>query len=53
LTTHGLSNEQIVFSNNEIYKERLCEYLHFSEGNPLLDYVEAITYDIREARALL
>ncbi len=45
--------QKAVFSNNDIFKERLSEYLHYAQSNPLLDYVEAITYDIREARALL
>lgn len=53
LSAHDQSNESIVFSNNDLYKERLSEYLHYAQSNPLLDYVEAITYDIREARALL
>ena len=40
-------------SVNDKYKEALSNYIHFCRDNPLADYQEQITYDIREARALL
>ena len=43
----------MLLSFSDKYKETLANYLHFSQGNPLRDYVEMLTYDIREARALL
>lgn len=40
-------------TSNELLKASLDEYLHFCTDNPLEDFVDMMTYDIREARALL
>ncbi|CAM6005551.1 unnamed protein product [Sphagnum balticum] len=46
-------DEQLVVAGNEAFREKLQEYLRFCEVNPLNDYVEMISYDIREIRALI
>lgn len=40
-------------NENELLKASLEEYLHFCEDNPLEEFVEMLSYDIREARALM
>lgn len=50
---HGITDQQCFYLGNEKLKNKVKEYVEYSQNNPLMDYAESLSYDIREAQALL
>jgi hypothetical protein len=46
------AGKQVLAENSE-FSGALAEYWHFSQDNLVLEYVEMVNYDLREARAFL